>query len=85
MFFCDYPDLVVKCEFMNPGGSVKDRICLRMIEDLERTGMLHSGDTLIEVTSGNTGLGHAVVAAVKGYPLIAVTIDKFSNDKVSKD
>ena len=81
MLITDCHHLVVKCEFMNPGGSVKDRISLRMIEDCEKAGLLQKGDTLIEVTAGNTGIGHAVVAAVKGYSLINVTVDKFSNDK----
>jgi len=59
-----------KCEHLNPGGSVKDRICLAMIEAAEREGRLRSGDTIVEPTSGNTGIGLALVCARKGYKLI---------------
>src|SRR5438477_3397213 len=59
-----------KLESLNPGGSVKDRICLNMIEAAEQAGRLKAGDTIVEPTSGNTGIGLAVVAAVKGYRLI---------------
>ena len=58
---------VAKCEFFNAGGSVKDRIALRMVEDAEKEGTLKLGDTIIEPTSGNTGIGIALAAAVKGY------------------
>ena len=58
--------IVAKVEFFNPGGSVKDRIALAMIEDAEQRGLLHPGATIIEPTSGNTGVGLALVAAVKG-------------------
>ena len=58
---------VAKCEFFNAGGSVKDRIALRMVEDAEKNGQLKHGDTIIEPTSGNTGIGLALAAAVKGY------------------
>ncbi|XP_008061231.1 cystathionine beta-synthase [Carlito syrichta] len=60
-------ELLAKCEFFNAGGSVKDRISLRMVEDAERAGTLKPGDTIIEPTSGNTGIGLALAAAVKGY------------------
>lgn len=75
-------DLLAKCEFFNAGGSVKDRISLRMIEDAERQGKLKAGDVLIEPTSGNTGIGLALAAAVKGYRCIIVMPEKMSNEKV---
>ena len=61
------PDSVVKCEYLNAGGSTKDRIALRMVELAEKEGRLKPGMTLIEATSGNTGIGLALAAAVKGY------------------
>ena len=62
--------VLMKIEFFNPGGSVKDRIALNMIEDAEKKGLLKKGMTIVEPTSGNTGIGLAMVAAVKGYPII---------------
>lgn len=78
-----HPDgnLVAKVESMNPGGSIKDRIGLSMIEAAERDGLLEPGDTIVEPTSGNTGVGLAMVAALKGYRLIAVMADKQSKEK----
>lgn len=73
--------LYVKCEFMNPGGSVKDRIGIYMIEQAEKEGKLKPGGTIIEATSGNTGLGLAMAAAMKGYKCIFVMADKQSEEK----
>jgi cystathionine beta-synthase len=74
--------LVAKVEFLNPGGSVKDRPALAMIEAAERDGALQPGGTLVEPTSGNTGLGLAMVGALRGYSVIAVMPDKMSREKI---
>ena len=75
-------NIFLKCEFMNPGGSVKDRPALQMIEDYEREGKLRPGGTIVEATSGNTGMGLAMAAAVKGYRCIFVMPDKMSSEKI---
>src|SRR6187551_3274285 len=72
----------VKLETFNPGNSIKDRIALRMIEDAERSGQLKPGGTIVEGTSGNTGMGLAIVAAIKGYRCIFTTTDKQSKEKI---
>jgi cystathionine beta-synthase len=74
-------ELLGKCEFMNPGGSVKDRIGVRMLLDAEREGRIKPGDTLIEPTSGNTGIGIAMAAAVRGYRVIITLPEKMSQEK----
>src|SRR5262249_53485526 len=75
------PQIWVKAEFINPGGSVKDRIGLSMIDEAERQGLLKPGGTIIEGTSGNTGMGLALVAAVRGYKCVFTTTDKQSKEK----
>jgi cystathionine beta-synthase len=74
--------LFLKLELMNPGGSVKDRIGISMIEEAERRGDIRPGDTLVEATAGNTGIGLALVAAQKGYRLVLVLPDKMSQEKI---
>lgn len=71
-----------KCDFMNPGGSVKDRIGVAMVEEAERRGQLRPGGTIVEGTSGNTGMGLALVAVVKGYKAVFTVADKQSKEKV---
>src|SRR5437762_8215468 len=77
------PRLIAKLEYLNPGGSVKDRIGLAMIEKAEQEGKLKPGGTIVEPTSGNTGVGLAIAAAQKGYRCIFVMPDKMSQEKIS--
>jgi cystathionine beta-synthase len=74
-------EILAKCEFLNPGGSVKDRIGARMVLEAERSGRIRPGDTLIEPTSGNTGIGMAMAAAVRGYRMIITMPEKMSREK----
>lgn len=76
-------EIVAKCEFFNAGGSIKDRIGKRMIEDAEKSGRLKKNDTIIEPTSGNTGIGLALCAALKGYKTIITLPEKMSIEKVN--
>ncbi|HVC30791.1 MAG TPA: cysteine synthase A [Steroidobacteraceae bacterium] len=73
--------LYVKCEFFNPLSSVKDRLAIAVIEDAERTGALAPGQTVVEATSGNTGIALAMVCAAKGYPFVAVMAESFSIER----
>jgi len=76
------PRIYAKLEFLNPAGSIKDRIARRIVEDAERTGQLKPGGTIVEATSGNTGMGLAMVAAARGYKCIFVMPDKMSEEKI---
>ncbi|MDQ2639762.1 MAG: cysteine synthase A [Pseudomonadota bacterium] len=73
--------LYAKCEFFNPGASVKDRLAIAIIEDAERSGALQPGQTVVEATSGNTGIALAMVCAAKGYPFVAVMAETFSIER----
>ncbi|MEY4760295.1 MAG: hypothetical protein RLZZ200_151 [Pseudomonadota bacterium] len=74
-------NVYVKCEFFNPASSVKDRLAIAIIEDAERSGALKPGQTVIEATSGNTGIALAMVCAAKGYPFVAVMVETFSVER----
>jgi cystathionine beta-synthase len=76
------PQIVAKVESFNPGGSIKDRVAIRLVEAAERDGRLRAGGTIIEPTSGNTGTGLAIAARLKGYRVIAVMPDKMSREKI---
>src|SRR5262245_28089657 len=76
-------EIYVKCEYMNPAGSMKDRVAMNIIADAERRGLLRPGGTIVEATSGNTGMGLAMVAAVRGYQCIFVMPDKMSQEKIA--
>src|SRR6187431_2859737 len=73
--------MYVKCEFFNPLSSVKDRLAIAIIEDAERTGALKPGQTVVEATSGNTGIALAMVCAAKGYPFVATMVETFSIER----
>ena len=77
------PTVLAKVEYFNPGGSVKDRIAVRMIDAAEQSGELKPGGTIVEPTSGNTGVGLAIVAQQRGYHCIFVCPDKVSEDKIN--
>ena len=79
--FGDSAEVWIKSERSNPGASIKDRIALAMVEDAEKSGKLKPGGTIVEPTSGNTGIGLAMVAAVKGYPLVLVMPDSMSVER----
>jgi cysteine synthase A len=73
--------IYVKCEFFNPAGSVKDRLAIAIIEDAEKSGKLKPGQTVVEATSGNTGIALAMVCATKGYPFVATMVETFSIER----
>src|SRR6202035_5915863 len=77
------PDTTIyaKCEFFNPGGSVKDRLAIAIIEDAEARGTLKPGQTVVEATSGNTGIALAMVCAAKGYPFVALMVETLSVER----
>ena len=79
----DAPAVLAKVEYMSPGGSVKDRIALLMVEAAEASGALRPGGTIVEPTSGNTGVGLAIVAIEKGYKCVFVCPDKVAQDKIA--
>lgn len=76
--------VLVKCEYMNPGGAIKDRMAVHIVEKAEKAGLLKPGGTIVENTSGNTGMGLALIAAVKGYKCIFTMPDKMSLEKINR-
>src|SRR5438552_17940689 len=76
-------EIYVKCEYLNPAGSMKDRVAMHIVSDAERRGLLRPGGTIVEATSGNTGMGLAMVAAIRGYTCIFVMPDKMSQEKIA--
>src|ERR1700722_4201353 len=76
-------DVLAKVEYLNPGGSVKDRIAVRMVDTAERSGLLRPGGVIVEPTSGNTGVGLAIVAQERGYKCIFTCPDKVALDKIN--
>src|SRR5271167_1448240 len=76
-------EVYVKADYLNPGGSVKDRIGITMIDEAERKGLLKPGGTIIEGTSGNTGIGLALIAAMRGYKVVFTITDKQSREKIN--
>src|SRR5688572_11968962 len=76
-------DIYVKCEYLNPAGSMKDRVAMNIVADAERRGLLRPGGTIVEATSGNTGMGLAMVAAIRGYSCVFVMPDKMSHEKIA--
>lgn len=79
-----YADVYVKLESANPGGSIKTRVAAKMIENAEKRGLIKPGDTIIEATGGNTGIGLAIACNVKGYKLLAVVPDNYSKERIKK-
>lgn len=82
LFDEDMANIYLKLEWFNPGGSIKDRIAIKMIEEAEKAGILKKGDTIIESTSGNTGIGIAMIAAAKGYKTVLVMPDFVSEERI---
>ena len=77
----DHVTMFVKCEYFNPLSSVKDRLAIAIIEDAEQSGALKPGQTVVEATSGNTGIALAMVCAAKGYPFVALMVETFSIER----
>lgn len=78
----DMADVYIKLENFNPGGSIKTRVAARMVENAEEEGLLHKGDTIIEATGGNTGIGLSIIANIRGYNFVAVVPDNYSKKRI---